>query len=58
MKNMEFQYYWTAAKLWARGDILFSSLIFVLREKPQAVVGRHGTYALIEIVGGIDEQRA
>ena len=54
--NMGFQYYWTAVNLWARGEILFTSLVFILRERPLAVAGQSGTYALTEVEGGKDDE--
>lgn len=51
---MGFVYYWRAFKLFLRGDIPLSGLMFVVGEKPDSVAGRGGSFVLTDVAVGND----
>lgn len=46
---MPFDYYWTAIKLLLKRDITIRTFVRVLKEKPEAVCGRGGSFGLTDL---------
>ena len=46
---MDIKYVYRAFALFLKGDIRWGTLLYVIRTRPDAVCGRHGTYALTDL---------